>query len=186
MAIQEAVRQELAAEQARAEDDAERARKHLHKLRGEREKLLHAHYADAVPLDLLKQEMARITRETESAEQAIIAASKTLVELHDALDRALVVAAHCEREYVTAPPRVRRYINQGLFRKLFIDRDGMVKACEMTEPFGSLLGSRLGVAQTERRDTGRDGDRGATRQTPRDGLRPRHRIVWRAGPRDGG
>jgi hypothetical protein len=87
---------------------------------------------------MLKMEMERFTRELSNAEQELAAASKTLIDPDDTLERALTVAGNCEREYVVAPPRIRRQINQGLFRKLFIGRDGSV---EGSEPFGQLLTS---------------------------------------------
>ncbi|MFI0411805.1 recombinase family protein [Actinomadura sp. 3N508] len=148
-AIQEAVRQELASERQARESAVIRARKQLEGLGREREKLLQAHYADAVPLDLMKREMVRITRETVEAEQAIQGATQALGELDDTLARALVVAVHCERQYVTAPPKVRRQINQGLFQKLYIGRDGEVERCDLTEPFVQMLDPPSAMADAQ-------------------------------------
>lgn len=172
--IQTAVRRELGAQRTAAAEDEARARRQLAKLKGEREKLLQAHYADAVPLDLMKLEMARITRETATAQQAISAAGKTLLELDDTLERALAVAEHCEREYTTAPPRVRRQINQGLFKKLYIDRDGEVERYDLTPPFAHLLEPSREAEDTQ---TAQDAP-GITIQTDASNERVRPSDVW--------
>lgn len=54
-----------------AEAEATRQRKRLAKLTEEREKLLHAYYAGAVPIDLLRQEQDRLTTEANQAERHI-------------------------------------------------------------------------------------------------------------------
>jgi site-specific DNA recombinase len=62
----------LVAEFSRYRTNSERERgqqeRRLRKLTGERKKLLDAHYADAIPLDLLKSEQDRIATEAANAE----------------------------------------------------------------------------------------------------------------------
>ena len=52
-----------------------------------------AHYAGAVPLDMLKGEMDRLTGEVTDAEAAIRTATKAMTELEQVLDAALLIAS---------------------------------------------------------------------------------------------
>jgi site-specific DNA recombinase len=66
------LRDYLGNELAKLRKDAEHERTTRHRrlgqLEGERKKLLDAHYADAIPLDLLKSEQDRLTAEIANAE----------------------------------------------------------------------------------------------------------------------
>jgi site-specific DNA recombinase len=143
-AIREAVRHELAVEQADAHVTQERARKLLRQRTDERDKLLRAYYAGSIPDDLLGPEMERLTREMTNAKADLAAATQGLVDLDATLEAALTIAQHCTDHYDSAPPRIRRQINQGLFTKLYIGRDGDVERYELTEPFLQLLADDLG------------------------------------------
>ncbi|MEX5710561.1 recombinase family protein [Parafrankia sp. FMc6] len=143
--IREAVRLELASERADAEQTQIRAARRVVQIDGERQKLLSAHYAGAVPLDLLKGEMDRLTREKTAAQQELATADATLGDLDRQLERALMVAGSCREQYVVAPAAVRRLINQGLFVKLFIGSDGGVERVALTEPFAALVGEEEGA-----------------------------------------
>ena len=133
------VRADMAAEIADAHQNAERAQRRLATLQDERARLLQAHYANAVPLDLLKTEMARLTRAMTDAEREIKTANADLASSEQTLEDALTVAGSCHRHYEAAPDFVKRQINQGFFRKLIIDSDGTVARAELTEPFAQLL-----------------------------------------------
>jgi hypothetical protein len=143
-AIREAVRHELAAEQADAHITQERARRLLRQHTDERDKLLRAYYAGSIPDDMLGPEMERLTREMTNAKADLAAATQGLVDLDATLDAALTIAQQCTDHYNSAPPRIRRQINQGLFTKLYIGRDGDVERYELTEPFLQLLADDLG------------------------------------------
>ena len=132
------VRADMAAQVAEAHQRAERANKRLACLQNEHTRLMQAHYADAVPLDLLKVEMQRLTRAMADAEQEI-KANASLADVEQTLEDALTVAGSCYRHYETAPEFVKRQINQGFFTKLLIHQDGTVERAELTEPFTQLL-----------------------------------------------
>ncbi|MGH2848259.1 MAG: recombinase zinc beta ribbon domain-containing protein [Thermoleophilaceae bacterium] len=68
-AIRAKLDQALAGMREQAEQEAVRQRRRLANLSGQREKLLHAHYAGAVPLDLLRQEQDRLAGEIVQAER---------------------------------------------------------------------------------------------------------------------
>ena len=92
-----------------------------------------------MPLDLLKTEMARLTRAMSDAEREIKTANADLASSEQTLEDALTVAGNCHRHYETAPDFIKRQINQGFFRRLIIDSDGSVERAELTEPFAQLL-----------------------------------------------
>jgi site-specific DNA recombinase len=114
--IRAAVHEELAAQQAEASRSLEHATSRKRQVQDEREKLLQAHYAGAIPQDLLATEMRRLTRELAEAESAIQAARVSTADIAETLRRALVAASHCERAYLIAPDHVKRQINQGFSR----------------------------------------------------------------------
>lgn len=137
--IRAGVREELATQQAQAQRGAARATKRKAQLMDERQKLLQAHYAGAIPADLLGLEMKRLTRAMAEADAEVAQAKTTTTDLVAVLDAALAAAANCQQAYLSAADAVRRPINQGFFRKLFIGEDGSVEHAEMTEPFATLL-----------------------------------------------
>jgi site-specific DNA recombinase len=139
--IETVLHEELAA--SRAETDAERidVQRQQGRLRSEQAKLLQAHYANAIPLDLLKTEQDRIAGQLEVIE-AKLAALQTHFETIEAnLKSALDLASDCHRAYQQAGPTVRRMFNQAFFVKLYIDEDGV--RAELAEPFKTLLDPNL-------------------------------------------
>jgi site-specific DNA recombinase len=137
--IQTAVSDELAAQQNDAHQNLDRATKRKTQLQEERQKLLQAHYAGAIPQDLLGSEMQRLTRSLIDVDSEIVAAKATTTEVEATLAAALRAATRCASAYLTASGPIRRQINQGFFQKLFISEDGSVQRAELTEPFTALL-----------------------------------------------
>ncbi len=170
--IRAAVGEEFARVQAVAETDIARSRRRLGQVKDQRQKLLDAHYQGAIPADMLKTEMQRLTAELASAETELTAVSANLTDLQDQLGRALTAAGHCAEAYEQAPPAVRRQLNQGFFEKLYIAEDGTVQDADLNQPFAALLtGSHddhpeparpnetPGDAQTDRDEAGGQTDR---------------------------
>lgn len=137
--IRAAVKEELAHNREAATRDVVSAKKQREQLARERQKLLEAHYAGAVPLDMMKPEMDRLTRELHQAETTEATAKLSLSDLDRQLERALDVASHCARLYETAKPAVRRMFNQGFFKRLYVADDGSIEEAELQEPFVHLL-----------------------------------------------
>jgi hypothetical protein len=109
--IEDRLRADLEAHYQEARAKHARLEKQRARLLAEREKLLQAHYAEAVPLDLLRQEQQRIAvalakiNEQEAAsedEQALVEAN---------LKRALDLASDCQAAYRSAPPHIRKLFN---------------------------------------------------------------------------
>jgi site-specific DNA recombinase len=139
-AIRKAIHAELQAQRDDAQVTMRQATKRVTEVRGQRTKLLHAHYAGAVPQDMLKDEMQRLTVDLATAEREVRIAQASMGNIDQRLDDALRVAGRCAEEYANAPAAVRRLVNQGFFEKLLIDADGGVELADWTEPFRQLLG----------------------------------------------
>ncbi len=141
-ALRSFLREELA--QLRAEADRERTtqQQRLRNLEYERKKLLDAHYAEAIPLDLLKCEQDRLTSHITRAESRLSEIDADFQTAEANLERALTRAGDCEAAYREATPRMRRQFNLAFFTRLLIWDDYTVKG-ELKEPFATLLGDDL-------------------------------------------
>jgi site-specific DNA recombinase len=137
--IRHAIHTELGTQREQAELDSARATKRLHEARDQRQKLMEAHYTGAIPRDLLKTEMDRLTREIASAEREQQHTRTSVTDLETQLERALAVAGNCATYYDEATPAIRRLMNQGFFTKLYINDDGEVAGADLTEPFAQVL-----------------------------------------------
>ena len=102
----------------------------------ERTRLLQAHYAGAVPLDLLKSEQDRIARQLGAIEERLSAANVAIDDVEANLQRALDYATNCYRGYLAAGPHVRRLFNQAFFEKIYVEDDDVRVA--LHEPFKTL------------------------------------------------
>ena len=126
--------------------DSERERtaqeRRLSNLEGERKKLLEAHYADAVPLDLLKSEQVRLTCEVANAEGRLAEVESDFKKAEGNLQRALTRVGDCETAYSEAAGPLRRQFNLAFFKRLLIDDEYNVHG-ELAEPFDTLLGDDL-------------------------------------------
>ena len=131
----EAVRQEATTER-------ERLLKRQQRLYAERDKLLQAHYAEAIPLDLLKKEQDRIRTALSQIAQR---QDRTEIQ-YNACETNLVAClkfledAHAT--YLGADTILRRQMNQALFKRIRIERNGDVHA-DLTETFSALLGPEV-------------------------------------------
>ncbi len=170
--IQGAVRTELAQQQREASNHLKRAQRQKRHAEDEREKLLQAHYAGAIPQDLLGSEMQRLTRALAEADREIQAAKTSTADLEQALTEALQVAERGPQAYQVAPAKIRRQFNQGFFQKLYIGEDGDVERSELTEPFAALLDVRLVEASPEREGATDTDNAAQTDGDATDGHRP--------------
>ena len=132
----------LAGMREQAEAEATRQRQRLAKLTEEREKLLHAYYAGAVPVDLLRAEQDRLAAEAAQAERHIEAAETSFADVEDTLGKALDLLANCQSAYLAAPGHLRRQWNQALFERLVVYDDKIGEA-EVAEPFATLADPQL-------------------------------------------
>ena len=136
--VSEADRQEieryLLAELARIEGEKDRNVRSLTvrrtNLEDERRRLLQAHYAGAVPLELLKEEQDRLGRELAGIQRQLDAyqADAKLVRAH--VEQALDLLEDCYRLYMAAPDHLRKRLNQVFFERVLVnplvDEEGRV------------------------------------------------------------
>jgi hypothetical protein len=142
----QALRAMLEEDLSRLRLDGERERRaqgrRLNNIEAERKKLLAAHYADAIPLDLLKSEQACLSAESAAAERRLGAIEQDFQKAETNLQRALDRVGDCHRAYVEAPDELKRQFNQAFFKRILIDDDYDI-ASELTEPFDWPLGDQL-------------------------------------------
>lgn len=151
----ERLRVYLGDELAKLRVDAERERmeqrQRLGQLEGEQKKLLAAHYADAIPLNLLKSEQDRLATEIANAEGRLATIEGDFQTAEANLERALTRAGDCAATYEAASGRLRRQLNMAFFERLLVDDEGVVTA-ELAEPFAALLGEELRRAAVAQAD----------------------------------
>ena len=140
--LHELIEREIAKQRAEADQNKAVATAQISKLREERRKLLEAHYAGAVPLDLLKSEQERIANELAAAERLLAAAEIRFATIQDTLDSCLAFLVDSHRAYMDAPEQIRRRLNQAVFERFLLGSDGSTEA-ELTEAFRSLLAPDL-------------------------------------------
>jgi site-specific DNA recombinase len=133
-----AVIDELAAERSDTDQKRMSYETKLKRLEAERHKLLQAHYHDAVPLDLLKSEQARIAGEIASTRSALKGAVYDSERIEETAERAVSLLKNCHTTYEDMSPQERRLMNQAFFSKIWVTEDGVV-GWEYQEPFASLL-----------------------------------------------
>lgn len=121
--------------------EQERLRKRRDALLSERAKLLQAHLADAVPLDLLKIEQSRIREQIDGIEQRLgqLAAPQERIDRN--LQQTLGLLRDAKAFYQATGDRGRRAITQALFTRLEVTETGNVDG-ELAEPFNTLIGYR--------------------------------------------
>jgi hypothetical protein len=121
-----------------AGEERERLLRRQQRLFTERDKLLQAHYAEAIPLDLLKTEQDRISGALSQISERLAATETSYNAIETNLIAALGFLEDNHSTYITARPQLRRLINQALFKRILIDQTGDIRA-DLTEPFSTLL-----------------------------------------------
>lgn len=120
----------------------------------ERTKLLQAHYAGAVPLDLLKTEQDRISKRIAFLEAQIEAGATEYEQAQAHLDDCLALAKDCHAIYTSIDDSLRRIANQAFFDKLYVTEADTVDG-EPGVPFNIMFNP--GVQATAQRRQA-DGD----------------------------
>lgn len=115
-------------------------------LGAQRQKLLYAHYAGAIPIDLLKSEQARIATQLNRIHEQLTAADADFEQARSMLSDTLDLTRDCHSAYMQADDNTRRLFNQAFFAKIYIDEDDETRErsvrVDYNEPFDHLL-SRL-------------------------------------------
>ena len=108
------------------------------KLLDQRAKLLEAHYAGAIPLDLLKTEQDRIRNELDTIEQRLSATDLKFETVETNLKKALDLVANLQAAYLKANQRTRRLMNQAIFKRFLINDDEEITST-LAPPFDLLI-----------------------------------------------
>ena len=107
-------------------------------LLSERKKLIQAHYAGTIPLDLLGEEQERIARRLAFLEAQVEAGDIEYEKAQTHIDDCLALAGDCHAIYMSIDDSLRRIANQAFFDKLIVlPDDGIVG--EPGEPFNSFF-----------------------------------------------
>ncbi len=130
--------EEIVARQADASERHVVLAKKLSRLADERQKLLQAYYANAIPIELLKADQDRITSAESAAKTELADLEGDLTGWQEVLRLAIKLAGNCNEAYKKARPPVRRRLNDVVFRAVYI-RDGNIDRPEFTEIFEPLF-----------------------------------------------
>lgn len=107
------------------------------RLETESEKLLAAHFADAIDLPTLKKHQDRIRIGLSDIDTRLATHHEEYATSRAHLNRALRLLADCHRLYRDSPPELRRLANQAFFERICITDDEQIKAT-LAEPFSEL------------------------------------------------
>jgi site-specific DNA recombinase len=125
-----------------AEKEARKNRKRILDLESERRRLLQAHLAGAVPLDLLREEQDRITRQLAQAGAELANLEVDWEQVEENVNAAVALASQLFDIYLTAEPTLRRRINQACWDGFDLDADGVVGA-RLSDPMAALVADDL-------------------------------------------
>lgn len=139
-----------------------------HQLQRQQSKLLEAHYAGAIPMDLLASEQDRLSRELTKVTNRLEALTADLTEVDELLTVALDLAEHCGDTYAAAPDHLRRLLNQTLFTQLRVttNPDGIDIEPEFNPPYGILFDPETRSTIAEVFLATRHAEAAAARRTP--------------------
>ena len=150
--IEQAVLAELAAS---SQDSLERRQAlagQKTKLLHEQQRLLQAHYADAIPLELLKAEQDRIARTLVQIDKEQAALAGDIAEARLNLEKMLDLLEGCEDIYRSLPEHLRRLMNQAFFDRVLVDLDDDQQTPKLTadlaEPLGMLMSQFRAIGAT--------------------------------------
>ncbi|WP_226997200.1 recombinase family protein [Tessaracoccus aquimaris] len=117
----------------------EAAQRRLAQLQSKADKLMQAYYADALPVDLLKEEQGRIAVERGVIQSQLAQAEVDDERLHAALDVALQHLDRAHGRYLGCDdPQIRRDLNQAVFERIYI-QDDEVAGCDLRRVFRPML-----------------------------------------------
>jgi site-specific DNA recombinase len=136
--LTEELEAEIVERQAEASEGRVVLTKKLARLADERQKLLRAFYANAIPLELLKSEQDRISREEQAAKQDLDVSEAELSGWQDVIGMAIRLAGNCHAAYLKARPSVRRRFNEAVLEAVYV-KDRKIARAEFSEVFAPLF-----------------------------------------------
>jgi len=140
--ITEALSELLGMQRAQADGERLAQERRMRQLLDKRMKLLDAYYEGALPKDLMKTEQTRIAAEIDAAQSRLDALSVGFDKIDGNLRKAMSLASDWHAAYLAAAPAIRRQLNQGIFKKVFLHEDGRISS-QLAEPFSTLLSAEV-------------------------------------------
>lgn len=172
--LRDHVEETTLAEFDKLHDDTERLNTALEQQRtdlaAQRQKLLEAHYAGAIPIDLLKAEQDRISNQLQRVEEQLMRSRTTYEQARSKLAEVLDLARDCHAAYMKAPEHIRRLFNLAFFSRIYVDEDDATHELSVrvlyNEPYDELLCRLIPagvhqalIAQSAQQKTARPGTR---------------------------
>ena len=106
-------------------------------------KLLEAHYADAIPLNLFREEQEKLADAIAAIDRQLELHDDKFSEIKSKLSKALEIMEDCGEAYRAAPEPIKRAYNQALLRKsLFAPRMGIARSSRNSPRPMALFSSR--------------------------------------------
>ncbi|RAW10216.1 hypothetical protein DPM12_19210, partial [Phytoactinopolyspora halophila] len=127
-------------DQLEASSDDERAMltSQRDKLEAERLKLVQAHYADAIPLDLLKTEQDRIRTNLDAITSRPDNLATAYSDARSGLDQIVDILTDLGELYSKCGPTERRILNRAPFKQIIVDEDEQV-TLDPAEPATTII-----------------------------------------------
>ncbi len=136
--LEEIIRTEITQSQEAAERDQAWARRRIQTIKDKQTKLLEAHLADAVPLDVLKRQQERLSADLADAEGVLESTHQTVDNLDEALASALSLIRRLASAYRLAEPAIRRGFNQAIYKAIYLDDEDNISG-EFTDEFKAMF-----------------------------------------------
>ena len=125
-----------------SEVEISRLKQQKNKLEREQRKLLQAHYSDAIPIDLLKEEQDRIGQTLCGINERISACQAEYTEIGNNMELAFELLDDCGKAYRQVDDSEKRCFNQAIFERICV-HDDLTLDAQYNEPFDTLLGSEV-------------------------------------------
>jgi len=144
--IEEELQKEILREKKKYDTEMNGLLGRKRKLEHKSEKLLEAHYDDAIPLELLKKEQRQIGKELAAINNEIKQHDMSLEEISQTLTDALALLDDCASFYRNGNDNMKRLLNQAIFKKISISypRGDAGLSIEPTynQPFDILINAK--------------------------------------------
>jgi hypothetical protein len=108
------------------------------RIQDQRRASLQAHYAGALPLDLLKEEQDRLAHQLDLVTARLQSPDTTYDEARTHLRECLALAGDCHSVYTCGSDTTRRMANQAFFTRIYLDSDDQIST-EPTPSYRLLL-----------------------------------------------
>ncbi len=148
-AIREMLIEQFGRSHAALLEERAQQQRRLTRLEGQRQKLLDAYLAGAVPVDLLREKQAKISHEIEQAGKRADSLDVQFERVKTNLDKALDLAGNWYGAYCGSNERDRRQMNQAIFERIDVNLHHELEF-KFRQPFAVLLNDEVKRAAVSR------------------------------------